>query len=316
MNNMQSNSFYCFNVHHRDNKVSFIHLEISDTEDFYRSLFEYFFDETKLLQYIENKKGVVLEKNRKSYVTLYKHLQNYLDVENYDSYVFDENKFNAEILGILNEEYELNEKDDKISVRLDKMGKIGEFMFCNLLAEYFKFDCIIPKVHLTTDNNMSVFGIDTLYYSTSNNMILFGESKVSKNLSNGIRLLKDSLKTYETQIRDEFRLVLSNRLYRDKFGVFGERFNHVIENCINVETFINIAEIKHIGVPLFIAHGEQIDVDEIFKYLESIKEVSLFNLKTSYIIISLPIFNKSKIISLFTQFIAERIKSYEEATRI
>ena len=141
-------------------------------------------------------------------------------------------------------------------------------------------------------------------------------AKVSKNLSNGIRLLKDSLKTYETQIRDEFRLVLSNRLYSDKFGVFGERFNDVIENCINIETFINIAEIKHIGVPLFIAHGEQIDVYDIFKYLESIKEVSLFDLKTSYIIISLPIFNKSKIISLFTQFIAERVKCYEEATRI
>ena len=314
---MENNiSFKCFNVHRKDNKVSFIHFNISDTEEFYKSLFEYFFDETTILKYIENKKSVLFEKTKKNFVMLYKHLHNYIDIENYLSYEFDKNSFSEKILGILNEEYKLNEKNGKFKVRLDKMGKFGEFMFCNLLAEYFKFDCIIPKVNLTTDNNMSVFGIDTLYYSKDRKMILFGESKVSKNLNNGIDLLKESLNTYKTQIRDEFRLVLSNRLYNDKFGVFGETFNDVIERCISMEDFIRIAEIEHVGVPLFVAHGEQINPTEIFKRLNSIKEVSLFNLETCYIIVSLPIFNKDKMTSLFTKFIAERVKYYEQAARM
>ena len=51
--NITIHNFSCFNVYENNNKISFIHLNISDTEEFYKSLFEYFFDETRLLKYIE-----------------------------------------------------------------------------------------------------------------------------------------------------------------------------------------------------------------------------------------------------------------------
>ena len=39
---------------------------------------------------------------------------------------------------------------------------------------------------MITDKNMSVYGIDSLYYSPNEKLILLGESKVSKSLDNGI----------------------------------------------------------------------------------------------------------------------------------
>ena len=69
--------------------------------------------------------------------------------------------------------------------------------------------------------NMSIFGIDELFLAED--MILFGESKVSINLQNGIKLIKESLKEYEKQIKDEYQLVLSNRFYGDKLQGFFEK---------------------------------------------------------------------------------------------
>ena len=132
----------------------------------------------------------------KTFRNLYRHLKTYIDDFNL---VRDISDLDNLLIGILNEEFALEEKDGKKLVRLDKMGKIGEYLFCCLLSEFFNFDCIIPKVHLQTDYNMSVYGIDTLYYSEGNNLLLFGESKVSIKLDNGLNLIKKSLSEYENK---------------------------------------------------------------------------------------------------------------------
>ena len=242
---------------------------------------------------------------------MFKHLGHYID--DYNQEILPE-KIEEEVLRILADEYQLNDAGDgRLHVRLDKIGKRGEYIFCNLLSEYFGFDCIIPKVHLTTDFNMSVFGIDALFYSTQNDMILFGESKLSKSLENGIGLLNKSLKTYERQIKDEFVLMLSNRFLKNNMGIFGDKYADAIELSLSVEEFISTAKVQRIGIPLFIAHGTDINTNEIFQKLSSINYPAILGLETQYIAISLPIVDKSKIISMFTQEIAERRAFYEQS---
>ena len=275
-------------------------------------IFNYFFDETRILKYAENKTSLTFTPTRRNYVTLFKHLGHYIDDYNIELLPAE---IEAEVLRVLADEYGLND-DGKghLHVRLDKIGKIGEYIFCNLLSEYYGFDCIIPKVHLTTDYNMSVYGIDALFYSAKKDMILFGESKLSKSLANGVALLNESLKTYEKQIKDEFTLMLSNRFLKNNMGVFGDKYADVIELSLSVEDFISTAGVKRIAVPLFVAHGTDIKPDDIFKQLCYIKQPTILNLETQYFIISLPLFDKSKMISVFTQGIAERRTLYEQTT--
>lgn len=302
-------NFNNFSVHTLNEQTTFLHINLNDTHSFYRELFDYFFDETRLLSYAENKMNLHFEPTVKNYVTLFKHLGLYIDDFNIEKIPASIGK---EVLRILSDEYELEDTGaGYLTVRLDKMGKIGEYVFCNLLSEYFRFDCIIPKVHLTTDPNMNVYGIDTLFYSSESDMILFGESKLSKSLLNGTGLINKSLKTYEQQIKDEFTLMLSSRFLKNNMGIFGDKYSDVIELCLSIESFIVMADVKRIGIPIFIAHGTEVKPNDIFKKLNKIKKTTMLGLKTVYIIVSLPIFNKSKMISVFTQGIAEKRAYYE-----
>lgn len=311
-NSMGVNQYVEFNkfkVFSKGEKNSFLHVDLSDDVSFYRGFVKYFLDETRLLRYAENKANLEFSPNRRNYVTLFKHLSHYLDDYNQETLP---REIEEDVFRILTDEYQLNDPGDgNLHVRLDKIGKLGEYIFCNLLSEYFGFDCIIPKVHLTTDFNMSVFGIDTLFYSSKNNLILFGESKFSKSLANGIGLINKSLKSYEKQIRDEFILMLSNRFLRNNMGIFGDKYADEIEMSLSIEEFISAAKVQRIGIPLFIAHGTETDIGEIFQRLNNIQHITFLGLETLYIAISLPVVDKSKMISVFTQEIAERRSFYE-----
>lgn len=309
----EKRKFNDFTVHSLRDQISFLHIKLADSHAFYKGLFDYFFEETRLLRYAENKTNLHFEPTLKNYVTLFKHLGLYIDDFNIEQVPASIEK---EVLRILSDEYELEDAGDgQFKVRLDKIGKIGEYIFCNLLSEYFGLNCIIPKVHLTSDSNMNVYGIDTLFYSSEKDMILFGESKLSKSLSNGTGLINKSLQTYEQQIKDEFNLMLSNRFLRNNMGIFGEKYGESIELSLSIEEFIEIAKVKRIGIPIFIGHGSDVTLDKIFKKLSQIQKPCLLGLETIYIVISLPIFNKSKMISVFTQGIAERRAYYAQAAK-
>ena len=302
-----------FTIHTSGDRYSFIHVDISDTPQFYKQLFEHFFDETRLIRYAENKFSLKFEPSQINYVTLYKHLETYIDSRNLVKLPSD---IERELIAILNDEYTIDTASDgQLQVRLDKMGKIGEFIFCNLLSEYFEFDCIIPKVHLTTDHNMSVYGIDTLFYSSVQNTMLFGESKLSKSLTHGIGLIEKSLKEYEKQITDEYTLILSNRILKNCMGSFIERYGDAIEVSLTISDFISHANVEKISVPIFIAHGTETDINDIFMKLKRISNPKLLGLETQYILISLPIVDKSKMIAAFTHGIAEKRNEYEQQAR-
>lgn len=303
---------HTFTVHYIEepDAKTFFHIHLQDNDEFYNRLYDYFFSENKLIQYIKNKKGILFSPTRQQFIELYQHLQNYIDSENFQ---IDITNYNEEILAVLKEEYQTEEQNSKILARKDKFGKIGEYIFCNVLSSYYDFNCIIPKVHYTTDNNMSVYGIDALFYSEQNNLLLFGESKFCSSLNNGISLINASLLNYQEQIREEYWLILSGQVLKNCSSVFNDKFGSIRDISYTVEEFIEKANITQIGVPIFIIHGQDTNESYILKRLLDIKTTDLFGLNTIYYFISLPIINKNNLMKCFKQKINEKISEYRHA---
>lgn len=305
---IKKESFKDFEVYSCNDLKSFIHININDPNLFYTKLFEFFFDEDRLLRYIENKASITFEPTASNYVALYKKLKIFIDKEN--CIELPEN-IEADVLKVVSAEHTIIEENGIKKIRLDKIGKIGEYIFSNILSEYFGYQCIIPKLNLLTDYNMSIFGIDTLFYSHECKMLLLGESKVSKSLKNGITLINKSLSTYQSQVDDEFELILSQRWLKDKMGLFADDFGDKIELSISMSDFIKKASVTKIGIPIFIAHGEVETPEKIFEELGKINRAKLYDLETVFITISLPLINKDDFMNAFTHKIAERRNLYE-----
>lgn len=298
-NTIQQYAYDNFSVHVLGNDHSFMHIEINNEEVFFKRLISFILDETRLIQYVYNKKGIMFTPTKKNYVSLVKRLSLFIDDE-----IRDISIENSNLADILADEFESYMSDDgEFMIRLSKIGRFGEYIFHILLSEYFRFDCIIPKISLTTDKNMSVYGIDELFYDPQNNRILFGESKVSKSLENGVALVNESLRTYEQQITEEFMLCISETLISK--GNLPQYLIDNIENAFSFEEFVKTANIKSIGIPIFVCHGKESNPTNILKRLNTaINKKSLFGLHTEYICISLPILSKE----IFTQYLTASIK--------
>lgn len=301
-------SFNDFEVFSYDDCKSFVHINITNPRLFYSKMFEYFFDESRLLRYIENKASVSFQPTTANFAALYKKLKIFIDKEN-DIQI--PQNLEKNLLDIVSAEHTVIEENGIKKIRLDKIGKIGEYIFSNILSEYFGYQCIIPKLNMLTDYNMSIFGIDTLFYSHEKKLLLLGESKVSKSIKNGISLINESLSSYQSQIDDEFELILSQRWLKDKMGYFANDFGDKIEISMNMSDFIKKAAVRNIGIPIFIAHGGMETTEHIFNELCKIKKVNLYDIETTFIIISLPLIDKDEFAKAFTLAIAERRDLYE-----
>lgn len=301
-------NFNDFEVFLYDDCKSFVHINITNPRLFYSKMFEYFFDESRLLRYIENKASIPFRPTTANFAALYKKLKIFIDKEN-DIQI--PQNLEKNLLDIVSAEHTIIEENGIKKIRLDKIGKIGEYIFSNILSEYFGYQCIIPKLNMLTDYNMSIFGIDTLFYSHENKLLLLGESKVSKSINNGIALINESLSSYQAQIDDEFELILSQRWLKDKMGYFADDFGDKIEISMNMSDFIKKANVRNIGIPIFIAHGGIETTEEIFNELSKIKKIDLYDIETNYIIISLPLIDKDEFVKSFTLAIAERRDLYE-----
>lgn len=307
--NIVKKTFNDFELYTSDEYNSFVHINISNPSLFYSQMFDYFFDEDRLLKYIENKSSVSFLPTAANYTALYKKLKIFIDKENYIEYPPN---VELELLDVIKAEHIVFEEHGIKKIRLDKIGKIGEYIFSNILSEYFGFQCVIPKLNMLTDYNMSIFGIDTLFYSHEKKLLLLGESKVSKSIDNGISLINKSLSSYQSQIDDEFELVLSQRWLKDKMGYFTEDFGDKIEVSLSMSQFIEKASVEKIGIPIFIAHGGSKDVKEIFNRLQKIHKIKLYDIETEYITISLPLIDKDEFVKAFTMKIADRREWYEK----
>ncbi|WP_176474214.1 Hachiman antiphage defense system protein HamA [Niallia circulans] len=299
-----------FEVHSIKDSYSFFHININEHKVFLEGLCEYILNEHIILRYATNRFGINFEPSRQNYNRLFRELDTFIDDENVEFFDYD-----LDVADILDDEFEdIIEKDGKKIIRSSKIGRIGEYIFHIFLSEYFNFNCIIPKVKMTTDKNMSVHGIDALFLDKEKEMILFGESKFSKKLENGMTLVNKSLKNYEHEIRDEYKLVLTNNHL--KLNGLEDVFPGQTELCIDFDEFIEETKLKYIGVPIFIAHGIENDFKEILNKLQKgIKRTKYFGLETIFFVISLPVLNKKVFIEYLTSVIKQKRADYYDASK-
>ena len=243
-------------------------------------------------------------------MSFYKNIQYFLNEELMKIPVVD---LDDELKRILGEEYEcLRDSDGKFLIKQDKIGKIGEYIFHLILTRYFGYKCIIPKFRITTDRNMSAFGIDTLFYDDEKSEILFGEAKFSKKLKNGVSLVNRSLIDYEQNIKEEYLLVLSNENFNLNSN-FLNKYKDKIEVCRTFEDFIKESNINSVIIPIFIAHGDG-NKEKIEKFLDRLNSVNsnkMLGLETKYLLISLPVIDKEKFVDFAIRMAVDKAREYE-----
>ena len=295
---IQKREFDCFDVYFSAEGNSFVYADFKDTDSFIEGLVEYIFKEENLLNYAKRNNKIGFSGTQKQYAKLYNNISMFLNTE---LEMLEVDDITDELKDILGQEYTLVGEAGNLKVQNDKVGKIGEYTFHLLLNNYFGLDCVLPKFRCTTDRNMSVFGIDTLFLDTEKRILYFGESKFCKTLDHGITLINRSLEKYEEQIDEEYRIVLSDdeafRLSSDYERIFGD----AKQICISFREFIKVSGIKKIGVPIFVAHGNA-DINNvkpeeyISKLNKKIKRSTYFGIEVAYIFISLPIIDKNRFI--------------------
>lgn len=296
--------FEGFEVYKSDNKHVFIKIGELDFEK-YDGIFDWAFSDEMILRYIDFEEGCSEEDlDQIKRVAIYKALKKFIDKESIGKFPYD-TKYDT-IYDVLLDEGLIEIEDTQLKLRKDKIGKIGEFIFYNVLADYFKFNCIFNKLHLLTNFDMSVYGMDQLFYSSQKKMLMFGESKVCKSLKNGISLINASLLEYEDRLNSEFQLVLSNEAYRYKINLPDE-LKYASRKTYTFDEFVNLTKITTIGIPAFIIHGTEEDKDVIMKKLDSIKPITIKGLNIEYIFISIPIKSKEQFVARITHKIDERM---------
>lgn len=306
-----SEVFDKFIIYKCDDASSFLYANCEDANLFMDGLADYILSESNLLNYANTMTPIAFTPTAAIYKKLYSTLSSFLNSE-LELLTFD--NVTNQVRSILGEEYRFISKDGKTLIQKDKIGKIGEYTFHILLSNYYKVQCIIPKFRCTTDRNMSVFGIDALFFDSVQHKILFGESKVCNNIDNAISLINRSLSEYEEQISEEYKLVLSNDENYNLSKNFLNAFKEHTDVCITFEEFIQAAHINKICVPTFIAHGNSEKDNSIESYLRKmnsgLNKRSFFGLETEYLFISLPIINKAEMMDVIMKKVVSKSDEY------
>lgn len=302
-----------FDVYYLKEGNSFVYADFNDSDKLIDGLTDYIFKEDNLLNFARKTSKIHFSGEMQQYVKLYQNIGMFLNSE---LETLSIGEIDEELKTVMGEEYKLIDANGELKVQKDKIGKIGEYTFHILLTRFFKLDCILPKFTVSTNRNMSVFGIDTLFLDIKNRVIYFGESKFSKDIDNGIKLANRSLKEYEHQIMEEYRYVLSNDDAYKISPEFNEIFGDHKQMCISFQQLIKKSDIKKIGVPVFIAHGNGPDKNTpeeyINKLLTKINREDFFGLKTRYILISLPVIDKAKYIEIAIKKAVKKQHEYEQ----
>ena len=307
-------AFEQFTVYKCDIASSFLYAHFDNPNLFMDGLSDYLLSESNLLNYANTLTPIEFTPTPAIYKKLYNTLGSFLNSE-LELLAFDD--VSDEVCTALGEEYYFIDIDGKTLVQKDKIGKIGEYALHLLLTGYYKVHCIIPKFRCTTDRNMSVFGIDALFFNPNQRTIYFGESKVCNSIENAITLVNRSFDDYEEQIAEEYKLVLSNDEVFHLSQEFRDAFQQHTEVCISFQDFIKAASIGKICVPAFLAHGNSDSATTpesfLYKMNTSLNRKQFFGLDTEYIFISLPIIDKAKMMDIIMQKVVKKNNDYRNA---
>lgn len=307
---ISQSEFFDYTVYSIDNCHSFTHAQLNNEDNLYRCLSSFFLDENRLIQYVENDRAVHFNQTSAHIAEMYKRLSlfaakpNYLDVPR---------GLSEGARLAIESEYKLVDNGLGSYVAMQPaVGRLGEYFLHVFLSEYFQLDCVVPKIDMTTDPNMSVFGIDSLFFSAKESMIYFGEAKFSKALTSGVSLLRESLNSYEKQIGDEFKLIFSARHIK-RHPEFERLFGEAVNESCTFEEFSRRSGLTSICVPMFVAHGDESAVEPILTKLAGLPCKQLFGLQTAYWGISLPVISKQKLVDAMMALIQEKMTSLEYA---
>ena len=311
---IQTEAFEQFTVYKEGSSDSFLYADFDKPDLFMNGLADYLLNEYNLLNYANTLTPINFTPSRAIYKKLYSTLGTFLNSE-LELLTFD--NVTDEVRTTLGEEYRFIDTNGETLLQKDKIGIIGEYALHLLLTNYYKVHCIIPKFRCTTDRNMSVFGIDALFFDPKHRIIYFGESKVCKDIDNAITLVNRSFEDYEEQIAEEYKLVLSNDEVFNLSQEFKDAFQEHTEVCISFQEFIKAASIHKICVPAFLAHGNNAGAHTPDKFLQKMNsklhQKQLFSLPTKYIFISLPIINKSEMMDVIMQKVVKKNNDYRDA---
>lgn len=300
--------FFDYTVYSIENCHSFIHAQLNNDDNLYRCLSSFFLDENRLIQYVENDRAVRFNQTPAHIAEMYKRLSLFA-AEPSSLAVPRELSKDARLA--IESEFKLVDRGFGNYVAMQPaIGRLGEYFLHVFLSEYFQLDCVVPKIDMTTDPNMSVFGIDSLFFSAKESMIYFGEAKFSKALMSGVSLLRESLNSYEKQIKDEFALTFSARHIK-RHPEFERLFGGAVNESCTFEEFSRRSGLTSICVPMFVAHGDEIAVEPILAKLAGLPYKQLFGLQTAYWGISLPVISKQKLVDAMMVLIQEKIASLE-----
>ena len=234
---IQTELFEQFTVYKDGASNSFLYAHFDKPDLFMNGLADYLLSEYNLLNYANTLTPIAFTPTPAIYKKLYSTLSTFLNSE-LELLTFDD--VSTEVRTALGEEYHFIDVNGKTLLQKDKIGKIGEYALHLLLTNYYKVHCIIPKFRCTTDRNMSVFGIDALFFDPEQRTIYFGESKVCGGIDNAITLVNRSFDDYENQIAEEYKLVLSNDEAFNLSQEFKDAFQQHTEVCISFQDFIQI----------------------------------------------------------------------------
>lgn len=311
---IQTEVFEQFTVYKNGVSNSFLYANFDNPDLFMDGLADYLLSESNLLNYANTLTPMEFTPTPAIYKRLYNTLGTFLNSE-LELLTFDD--VSDEVRTTLGKEYSFIDVNGKTLIQKDKIGKIGEYALHLLLTHYFKVNCIIPKFRSTTDRNMSVFGIDALFFDPEQRIIYFGESKVCNNIDSAITLINRSFNDYEEQIAEEYKLVLANDDVFNLSQPFKNAFQMYTEVCISFQDFIKAAAINKICVPAFLAHGNSVDSSTpehfLHKMNTKLNRNQFFGLDTEYIFISLPIIDKPKMMSIIMQKVVKKNNDYRNA---
>ena len=292
-----SEAFDKFTVYKETEAHQFRYITIGETS-FYEDFASYLLDFEMIKRHATVNLGIDEELTIDDYNEIYNRLIAFADFEK----IYSAANIDQAIADVLDEEL-IKEKAD---LRKDKWGRIGEYIFNIILDSYFNLDCIVRKFALHTSPNMSVYGIDTVHCSLKDRTLFFGESKMVESLDNGVKLIIESLKSYEAQIAKEYYTIRNNNFRRN--NEFLELFEYSMKRCLDFSSFIKATGIVKLCVPVFVSHGGTYSPEEVFKKLRKIPMKQLFNLETQYYFISVPIIDKNKFREAFINVIRLKIE--------
>ena len=134
-----------------------------------------------------------------------------------------------------------------------------------------------------------------------------------ESIDNGINLIIRSLENYEAQISSEFYTIKNNNFSKNE--EFMKLFEESLYRCLNFSELISRIDIKTIGIPIFISHGGDYDLNTIFNKMKRIPQTALFGLDTKYFFISVPILDKAKFRDAFINVINDKIEECKKCIR-